>query len=75
MTTDEEFAAQVTRVTDGLTALADAMANDGLLVSSGIVLGGRQAIRSLWTRLGVLETELESARTPPMAAPKRPRRK
>lgn len=73
--TDEEFVAQVTQVVASLTALGDAMGNDGLLTSSGVVLSGRQAIRSLWTRLGTLEAELEAAKAPPPAKPTRKRRR
>jgi hypothetical protein len=47
----EEFERQVQAISDQLMALADGLANDGLVVASGVVLSGRQMIRALWTRL------------------------
>ncbi len=47
----EEFQANVKAIVDDLAGLADSLASDGMLVASGRVLAGRQAVRQLWTML------------------------
>lgn len=52
MLVDEKMlAGEVAGVVQRLTELANGLASDGLLHASGIVLGGAQAVRMLYTQL------------------------
>lgn len=61
-----QFEMEIEATCAQLTQLADGLANDGLLVASGVVLGGRQAIRALWTRLS---PPLQLVGEPPTESP------